>query len=120
MLVFHKVSEIPADFGPTIVSIGNFDGVHRAHQHVLREVVARARAVGAKSVAVTFQPHPIRILRPDVDLKLLTPLNEKLRLLGLTGIDAMLLLPFSRDLSMMSPRQFAHDILKIRDRKSVV
>ena len=114
MQVFHKPEEVPPDFGPTIVSIGNFDGVHRAHQHVLGEIVARAKAVNAKSVAVTFQPHPIRILRPDNDLKLITPLGEKLRLLAATGIDAVLLLPFSRDLSLMSPHQFAHDILKMR------
>jgi len=114
MQVFHKPDEVPPDFGPTIVSIGNFDGVHRAHQHVLGEIVARAKALKAKSVAVTFQPHPIRILRPDNDLKLLTPLSEKLRLLASTGIDAVLLLPFSRDLSLMSPHQFAHDILKTR------
>ena len=68
----------------------------------------------AKSVAVSFDPHPARILRPDNDLKLLTPLAEKLRLLEATGVDAVLLLPFSRDLSLMTPPQFAHEILKKR------
>jgi len=63
---------------------------------------------------VTFEPHPARILRPDHNLKLLTPLAEKLRLLEATGIDAVLLLPFSRDLSLMTPHQFAHEILKKR------
>lgn len=114
MQVFHKLDEVPPEFGPTIVSIGNFDGVHRAHRHVLAEIVARARQGNAKSLAVTFEPHPIRILRPDNNLKLLTPVTEKLRLLGLTGIDAVLLLPFTRDLSLMTPHQFAHDILKKR------
>ena len=114
MLTFHKLDDVPPDFGPTVVSVGNFDGVHRAHRHVLGEIVGRARVAHARSVAVTFDPHPARILRPDNNLKLLTPLAEKLRLLEATGVDAVLLLPFSRDLSLMTPRQFAHEILKNR------
>ncbi|HEX4782689.1 MAG TPA: bifunctional riboflavin kinase/FAD synthetase [Candidatus Sulfotelmatobacter sp.] len=114
MQVFRKLEEVPADFGPTVVSVGNFDGVHRAHAHVLRELVSRARAGGGKAVAVTFEPHPTRILRPEARLKLLTPTPEKLRLLEETGIDAVLLLPFGRDLSLMTPRQFAERILKKR------
>jgi riboflavin kinase/FMN adenylyltransferase len=110
--VFHQLDEVPAGFGPTLVSVGNFDGVHRAHGSVLQEIVARAKADGARAVAVTFEPHPMRILRPDAGLKLLTPTPEKLRLLAETGIDATLLLPFTRDLSLMSPRHFAHEILK--------
>jgi riboflavin kinase/FMN adenylyltransferase len=112
MQVFHKLEDVPAAFGPTLVSVGNFDGVHRAHAHVLCEIVARARTSGIKSVAVTFEPHPTRILRPEAGLKLLTPTSEKLRLLEATGIDAVLLLPFGRDLSLMTPRQFTDRILK--------
>jgi riboflavin kinase/FMN adenylyltransferase len=110
--VFHNLDAVPADFGPALTSVGNFDGVHRAHAHVLREIVARARASGSKAVAVTFEPHPARILRPESNLKLLTPKAEKLRLLESTGVDAVLLLPFNRDLSLMTPRQFAERILK--------
>jgi riboflavin kinase / FMN adenylyltransferase len=112
MQVFHKLEDVPAGFGPTIVSVGNYDGVHRAHQAVLKDIAQRARQRGARSVAVTFDPHPIRILRPDSGLKLLTPTPEKLRLLEQTGIDAVLLLPFGRDLSLLTPRQFAERILK--------
>lgn len=112
MQVFHKLDDVPADFGPTLVSVGNFDGVHRAHAHVLREIVARARQSRTKAVAVTFEPHPARILRPECGLKLVTPTAEKLRLLESTGVDAVLLLPFGRDLSLMTPRQFAERILK--------
>lgn len=110
--VFHKLEEVPANFGPTYVSVGNFDGVHRAHARVLGEIVARARAHGGKAVAVTFEPHPARILKPDSALKLLTPLREKLRRLESTGVDAVLVLPFGRDLSVMTPRQFAERVLK--------
>jgi riboflavin kinase/FMN adenylyltransferase len=116
MQIFHKLDDIPKDFGPTLVSVGNFDGVHRAHAHVLKQIVQRAKhsATPAKSVAVSFEPHPVRILRPDAALKLITPTPEKLHLLEETSVDAVLLLPFTRDLSLMTPRQFAHDILKQR------
>jgi riboflavin kinase/FMN adenylyltransferase len=112
MQIFHKLEDIPASFGPTLLSVGNFDGVHRAHTRVLANIVSRAREQGRKSVAVTFEPHPVRILRPDFGLKLITPTPEKLRLLEASGVDAVLLLPFTRDLSLMTPRDFAHDILK--------
>jgi riboflavin kinase/FMN adenylyltransferase len=112
MQLFHKLEDVPEKFGPSLVSVGNFDGLHRGHAHVLGEIVKRAHQSGAKTVAVTFEPHPARILRPDSELKLLTPLPEKLRLLETTGIDAVLILTFGRDLSLMTPRQFAERILK--------
>jgi riboflavin kinase/FMN adenylyltransferase len=112
MEVFHTLDAIPAGYGPTIVSVGNFDGVHRAHQTVLRDIAELAKQRGAKSVAVTFDPHPVRILRPASGLKLLTPTPEKLRLLRTTGVDAVMLLPFGRDLSLLTPRQFAEGILR--------
>lgn len=112
MQVFHKLDDVPADFGPTFLSVGNFDGVHRAHRKVLDQIVQRAIAAGGKAVAVTFEPHPTRILRPDAAPKLLTPTAEKVRLLASTGIDAVLLLPFTRDLSLMTPRQFAERVLR--------
>ena len=112
MQIFHKLEDVPADFGPTIVSVGNFDGVHRAHQAVLRDIAERAKQQGAKSVAVTFDPHPSRILRPESEFKLLTPTPEKLRWIGMTGLDAVLVLPFGRDMSLLTPREFAEQILK--------
>jgi riboflavin kinase / FMN adenylyltransferase len=111
MQVFRHIEQVPDDFGPAIVTVGNFDGVHLAHQTVIAEVVRRARQIKSKSIAVTFDPHPTRVLRPDVAPKLLTPTAIKLKLLEQTGLDAVLLLPFSRDLSLMTARQFAEDIL---------
>jgi riboflavin kinase / FMN adenylyltransferase len=111
MQVFRKLADIPADFGPAIISVGNFDGLHRAHRKVIDIIVERARDQKLKSLVVTFEPHPIRILRPDASFKLITPAAEKIRLLGETGLDATLLLPFTRDLSLMTPHQFAHDIV---------
>ena len=112
MRVFHKLEDVAPGFGPTYLSVGNFDGVHRAHLHVLHEIVRRARGNGCHSMAVTFEPHPVRILRPDAGPKLITPTPEKLRLLDASGLDAVLLLPFTRDLSLMPPHEFAEVILK--------
>jgi riboflavin kinase/FMN adenylyltransferase len=111
MQIFHKLEDVPGDFGPTVLSVGNFDGVHRGHQHVLGRMTARAREIGARSMVLTFDPHPIRIIRPDVAPPLLTPLPQKLKLLEKTRIDAVLVLPFTRDLSMMPPFEFAEEIL---------
>jgi len=111
MQTFYQLDEIPDGFGPSIATVGNFDGVHRAHVHVLKEIVARAKQRHAKSVAVSFDPHPMRILRPDSGLKLLTPTPEKLHLLEETGIDAAVVIPFTRDLSLLNPQEFVKHIL---------
>jgi riboflavin kinase/FMN adenylyltransferase len=111
MQVFRSFEQVPANFGAAVVSVGNFDGVHAAHREVLGNVVARARALGGRAVAVTFEPHPMRVLRPDVAPRLITPQPVKLRLLSETQLDAVLLLPFTRDLSLMPPREFATEVL---------
>ena len=111
MQVFRRLDEVPSQFGPTVVSVGNFDGVHRAHQEVVRHMAERARALAGKAVVVTFDPHPTRSLRPDVAPKLLTPLPIKLELLEKTGVDAVLVLPFTRDLSLMTAEEFAQQVL---------
>ncbi|HZU29971.1 MAG TPA: bifunctional riboflavin kinase/FAD synthetase [Candidatus Angelobacter sp.] len=111
MKIFRALEEVPANFGPTIVSVGNFDGIHCGHQQVLAEVVKRARESGSKAVAVTFEPHPLRILRPDVTPQLITPLTQKEALLAQTGLDALLVVPFTRDFSMTSAEDFARNIL---------
>jgi riboflavin kinase/FMN adenylyltransferase len=111
MDIYRKIDELPRELGATVISVGNFDGVHRAHRLVIREIVQRARELRATSMVVTFFPHPVRILRPDAAPRLITPLDVKLRLLSETGIDAALVLPFTRDLSLLSPRDFARDIL---------
>jgi riboflavin kinase / FMN adenylyltransferase len=112
MKIFRQLAEVPANFGPSIATIGNFDGVHRGHQWVIAEVVARARSLGLQSVAITFDPHPSRVIRPESSRPLITPLAEKLELLASTGIDAVLILPFTSELSRMSARTFATDVLK--------
>jgi riboflavin kinase / FMN adenylyltransferase len=112
MQIFRQLAEVPPNFGPTVATIGNFDGVHRGHHWVLAEVVARARSLGIKSIAITFDPHPARVIRPESTQPLITPLAEKLQSLAATGIDAALILPFTAELSRTSARTFATDVLQ--------
>lgn len=111
MKIYRSLSEIPDAFGPTVATIGNFDGVHRGHQWVIGEVIARARALNASSLAITFDPHPARVLRPQTALPLITPLETKLEILRSTGLDATLVLPFTPELSHTSARDFASKVL---------
>ncbi|HMF63301.1 MAG TPA: riboflavin biosynthesis protein RibF [Edaphobacter sp.] len=112
MKIYRQLAAIPSDFGPSVATIGNFDGVHRGHQWVIAEVVARARTLGIVSIAITFDPHPARIIRPEASRPLITPLAQKLALHEATGIDALLVLPFTSDLSHMTARAFATDVLQ--------
>ena len=111
MKIYRSFEEIGKDFGSSVLSVGNFDGVHLAHQEVLERVVTSARNLSVASLAVTFEPHPLRVLRPDLGLKLLSPLTEKLRLLQQAGLDAVLVIPFDKEFSQLMPQQFAVDIL---------
>jgi len=109
--VYHSVAEIPPGFGPTIAAIGNFDGVHLGHQEILSSVVSEARALGIRSVAITFNPHPERFLRPARAPKLLTPMPRRVELLAATGIDAIVVLPFDAALAILTAEEFVSRIL---------
>lgn len=111
MRTFHSLAEL-ASLGPVVATIGNFDGVHRGHRWVIDQVNARARLLGVNSLAITFNPHPVRVLRPDAPHSLITTLDQKLELLATTGIDAALVLPFTPELSKLSPEEFARDVLR--------
>jgi riboflavin kinase/FMN adenylyltransferase len=109
--VFESLEEIPEDFGPTVVSVGNYDGVHRAHQRLIDVVCRRAKELNARSALVIFDPHPARILRPHSGPALITPMPRKMEVLRDCGIDAVVVLPFTRDLSMTPAFEFAEEIL---------
>jgi riboflavin kinase/FMN adenylyltransferase len=109
--VYRGIREVPKDFGPCIAAIGNFDGVHRGHQQILRAVVEEARKRGMHSVAITFDPHPDRFLRPDQAPGLLTPMDHRLRLLEKTGVDAIVILLFNEVLARLTARQFVEWVL---------
>lgn len=109
--VYRALDEIPAGFGPSVVAIGNFDGVHLGHQRILASTVIEARTLGARAVAVTFDPHPDQFLRPQRAPKLLTPMAERVRLLARTRLDAVLVLRFDAALAGLSAREFVQQVL---------
>lgn len=98
-----------------VATLGAFDGVHRAHQFLLRQLVDRARHLGVSSLAVTFDPHPDIVLYPERKLTYLTVREEKERLIRELGVEHLLVLPFTRELSMLRPEEFI-DLLQTRYR----
>ena len=104
------LDQVPPGFGPSVVTLGNFDGVHLGHQSVLADVVARARLRGAAAVAVTFEPHPLQVLYPDSAPTPLTGLDHRIELLGRTGLDATLVMEFTRELATWSPEDFVRRV----------
>jgi riboflavin kinase/FMN adenylyltransferase len=107
---WQDLAEVEPGFGPSVLTIGNFDGVHRGHVAVLGEVVALGRARGLRSVAVTFDPHPLQVLQPERAPGLLTGLDHRVELLAATGLDAVLVMPFTRELADWSPQRFVQDV----------
>ena len=111
MQIARSLTEL--DFsGPSVVTIGNFDGVHCGHRMVIASVLERARALNASAIAVTFDPHPAHVLHTASRLPLITPLEEKLRLLAETGLDQVLVLPFTDELRHWTARHFAERVLR--------
>jgi riboflavin kinase / FMN adenylyltransferase len=108
---WNDLSEVPAGFGPSVVAIGNFDGVHRGHRSVLTRLVAEADRRHAEAVAITFDPHPLQVLRPEHAPPALTEREHKLALMAETGLDAVLVMPFTLELASWSPERFVADVL---------
>lgn len=111
MAVYRSLDEVPAPFGPAVAAIGNFDGVHLGHRQILAAAVIEAQSSGARSLAITFDPHPEQFLRPKTAPRLITPMDERLRLLAATGVDAVLVLPFDAALARIPAREFTQSIL---------
>ena len=101
MNIFRSLDQLPADLGPVVATIGNFDGVHRGHREILTSAVNEARAKNTKALAISFDPHPEQFLRPQIAPRLLTLIPERLRLLSAIGVDAILVLPFDAALANM-------------------
>jgi riboflavin kinase/FMN adenylyltransferase len=109
--IYRSVEEIPAGFAPSVAAIGNFDGVHLGHQEILNSVVTEARRLGVRAVAVTFDPHPQRFLRPARALKLLTPIDVRTRLMIASGLDAVVVLRFDHALAHLTAKEFVNRVL---------
>ena len=111
MGIFRSLAELPSDFGPCAITIGNFDGVHIGHQQILRRVVASAREHGWKAAALTFDPHPTRLVAPARAPRLLSTPEQRAKLLLDQGLDEVLILPFTSEIAALSPEEFVCDIL---------
>ena len=110
MHVWNGLAEVPSDLGRSVVTLGNFDGVHRGHRAVLGQLVEQASAREATSVAVTFDPHPLAVLFPERAPTPLTSLPQRLSLLAGTGLDAVLVMEFTTDFARLTPEEFVEQV----------
>jgi riboflavin kinase / FMN adenylyltransferase len=111
MRTSRSLAELPEDFGPCAITIGNFDGVHIGHQQIIRRVAAIAHEHGWKAAGLTFDPHPTRLVAPARAPHLLTTPEQRARLMLERGIDEVLILPFTLETAKLTPEEFVREIL---------
>jgi len=111
MQIIIDLGEISKPFKNAVVTIGNFDGVHIGHQALFRQVIEKARDMGGASVVMTFEPHPLRVLNSHKHFPLITLYEQKVELIGATGIDTLVTVPFTREFAATPARAFVKDIL---------
>jgi len=110
MIILRRLPRAPSRRA-LVATVGVFDGVHRAHQQILRATVRRARLLRARSCAVTFDPHPQQVLHPERRLRLLMTLEQRLQWIARCGVASIIVLPFTRAFAKSSPEQFVTDVL---------
>ncbi|WP_300798676.1 FAD synthase [uncultured Alistipes sp.] len=113
MRVFHGFDSLPRFVRP-VVTVGSYDGVHLGHRALIDRLVAEARAQGGESIVLTFEPHPRITLGRADGLRLLTTLDEKVRLLEALGVDNVIVIPFDRTFSALSGGEFVREYLQRR------
>ena len=111
MRLYCSLDQVPADFGPCALTIGNFDGVHFGHRRILKQVVALAAERGWKPAALTFDPHPTQVVAPDRTPVLLTSPAHRAELMGEEGIEEVLILPFTPEIAHLSAEDFVQQLL---------
>ena len=109
--IIHNLAELHAPLKNPVLTIGNFDGVHRGHLALFERVKIRAKAIGGLSAVMTFQPHPLKIMKPEKAPRLITPTAQKLTLISQSGIDTIFCLPFDRTFAAISAEDFVRNIL---------
>lgn len=112
MEIIHFSSDHTFDLGPLVVALGEFDGLHVAHQALIQKTIDLSKSIGAKSAVLTFDPHPDFILKRRSYLGYLTPLNVKIQILENLGVDYLIIVPFTLELSQLSPAEFENQILR--------
>lgn len=111
MQFITDIEAIEAPFAGAVITIGNFDGVHLGHKALFREVIERARKIDGTAVAITFEPHPMRVLRQTAKPPLITLAEQKRELIMKTGIDVLVQIPFTKTFASMAARDFLEGIL---------
>lgn len=114
MRIVQGLPPVPPEARPAAVALGVFDGVHLAHRAILGTAVAHARGAGIPATACTFDPHPMEVLQPGRAPLAITTLDERLALIEGCGLDAAVVLPFTRELAAMEPEAFVQDVLVAR------
>jgi len=122
MATVHTLDNLPRDIKNTVVTIGNFDGVHKGHQALFKKVIERAADIEGTSLVITFEPHPVKVMSPQKLRPLITVLEQKKELVVEFGIDMLLLMEFTLEFAAISAREFVKDILidRLRMREIVV
>lgn len=110
MRIWTELADVPGD-EKCVVTIGNFDGMHNGHKKVISSCVERARKRGVDAVAVTFDPHPIQVHHPEVELQLISPLRDRLDAMGATGLDATLVVHYDASVYTLEPEEFVVEFL---------
>ena len=111
MKVFDHLDKITEPFKNAVITIGNFDGVHIGHQALFHEVIEKAVAIGGTSIAMTFEPHPMRVLKQNNHPPLITLYEQKAELIERTGMDVLICVPFTLEFAALSAEQFVRDLL---------
>ena len=109
--IFRSLQEIPPDFGPSAITIGNFDGMHTGHRRILRRVREIAGERNWKPSVLTFDPHPTKIVAPDRAPRLMTLPHERCELMHAEGIQQVLILPFNANVARLTPEEFVEQVL---------
>ena len=110
MQIWRGLDEVPDDFGPAAITVGNFDGVHRGHQQVLSQLARWASQSGSRTVAVTFDPHPARVHRPDTAPDLIMGIEDRLAVLAGYGLDAVLVLHYTLEFAQQTAEEFVKKV----------
>jgi riboflavin kinase/FMN adenylyltransferase len=122
MEIIRGLEALNKSYPNTVLTIGNFDGVHLGHQEIILEVLKRAEEIKGTSMAVTFEPHPMKVLAPEREIRILTTLEEKAKLIEEMGINVLLCINFNKEFANLLPDDFIEDVLvkKINAKEIIV
>lgn len=111
MIIYRSFTEITAPLHNPVVTLGNFDGVHLGHREIFRRLKQSAQSIDGVSVVVTFDPHPLRVVASTRDIRLINTLEEKITLIEASGVDYLIIIPFDKPFSSITPAEFIENYL---------